>query len=520
MRLRFPLYGKVLCWFLVNLTLVAVLAGGFVRMQFRLGLDWLLAGQARQRLEAMGEVIASELRNKPKPAVWDRVLARYQAAHGASFTIFRNDGLQAAGEPVQPPAELLEKLRDRRGPPPQAQMQQPRRDVLPPDRDRRSPRGARPPDDNQPPPELRPPRDDRPPDEKRDGGPPPARTTFMLRTEDPVRYWVGLHIGLTHQGPPDARPVTLLIMSDRITGNGLFFDPLPWLGLGAAALGLSALVWLPIVGGITRAIRRVNTAARSIAEGRFEVRVPELRRDELGELGGSVNAMAAQLGDLVERQRRLTADVAHELCSPIARMQRALGIVEQRGVPEQASYLEKLDRELQQMARLVEEILSFTKAGSLPTLTAPEDFSLAELVAEVVAREASEAQVEVHVPAELHLHTTREALDRALSNVLRNAVRYAAQAGPIEIHAHATMQEVEIVIRDHGPGVPADALEKIFEPFYRPEAARQRKTGGTGLGLAIVKRCLTACRGTVHAELASPSGLLVRLRLPLGAGRG
>ena len=499
MRLRFPLYGKVLFWFFVNLALVAVLAAGFARMQFRLGLDWLLAGQARQRLEAMGEVIASELRDKPKQAVWDRVLARHQAAHGTSFTLFRNDGLQAAGEPVQPPAELMEKLRDRRVPPPQG----------PPQRR-----------DNQPPPELRPPRADRPPDEKRDGGPPPARTTFMLRTENPVRYWVGLHIGLTHPGPPDARPVTLLIMSDRITGNGLFFDPLPWLGLGAAAIVLSALVWLPIVGGITRAIRRVNTAARSIAEGRFEVRVPEQRRDELGELGGSVNAMAAQLGDLVERQRRLTADVAHELCSPIARMQRALGIVEQRGVPAQASYLEKLDRELQQMARLVEEILSFTKAANLPTLAAPEDFSLGELVAEVVAREASEAQVEAHVPADLRLHTTRDALDRALSNVLRNAVRYAAHAGRIEIHAHSRPQDVEITIRDHGAGVPADALEKIFEPFYRPEAARQRKTGGTGLGLAIVKRCLAACGGTVHAEPAAPSGLLVRRRLPLSAGRG
>ena len=186
----------------------------------------------------------------------------------------------------------------------------------------------------------------------------------MLRAGTPARYWVGIHIGLTDTSPPDPRPVTLLIMSDRITGGGLFFDPLPWLALGGAALVLSALVWLPIVGGITRAIRRVNTAARSIAEGRFDVRVPEKRRDELGELGSSVNAMAAQLGDLDAHQRRLTADVAHELCSPIARMQRALGIVEQRAVPEQASYLEKLDRELQHLARLVEEVLFFSKASA------------------------------------------------------------------------------------------------------------------------------------------------------------
>jgi two-component system sensor histidine kinase CpxA len=329
-----------------------------------------------------------------------------------------------------------------------------------------------------------------------------------------VRYWVGLHIGLTHMGPPDPRPVTLLISSARITGGGLFFDPLPWLALGAGALILSALVWLPIVSGITRAIRRVNTAARSIAKGRFDVRVPETRRDELGELGGSVNAMAAQLGDLVDRQRRLTADVAHELCSPIARMQRALGIVEQRATPEQAGYIAKLDAELQHMAKLVEEVLSFTKASTVPSPAAPEDFWLADLVTEVVSREAVDAQVEVHVPQDLRLHTLRGALDRALSNLLRNAVRYAGAAGPIEIRAASNGETVEITVRDHGPGVPPESLPRIFEPFYRPEAARQRTTGGAGLGLAIVKSCIEACGGSVTAKNCDPHGLQAEITLP------
>ena len=114
MPLRIPLYGKVLFWFFVNLALVAVLGGVFVGMQFRLGLDWLLAGQARLRLEAMGQVIGDELRDQPK-TVWDEVLARFQTAHGVGFTIFRNDGLQAAGEPFQPPPAVMEKLRDQIG---------------------------------------------------------------------------------------------------------------------------------------------------------------------------------------------------------------------------------------------------------------------------------------------------------------------------------------------------------------------------------------------------------------------
>jgi two-component system sensor histidine kinase CpxA len=479
MRLRVPLYGKVLFWFFVNLALVAVLALAFVRVQFRMGMECI---------EEMSEVITADLRERPV-AKWGEVLDRYRSAHGVTFAIFRNDARQLAGPPITPPLAVEDKLRDRRGPP--------------------NPRAPRPPKGlNAASPGDTPP------------APPPARLEFFLRAGEPAKYWTGVHIGLTHDDPVDPRPVTLLIMADSITAGGLLFDPAPWLAFGVAAIVLSALVWLPIVGGITRAIRRVNTAARRIAEGRFEVRVPEQRRDELGELGGSVNAMAAQLGELVERQRRLTADVAHELCSPIARMQRALGVVEQRSTPEQAAYLGKLDSELQHMARLVEEVLSFTKAAALPNVAAPEEFSLAELVAEVVAREAAEARVEVQVPANLRLHMIREALDRALANLLRNAVRYAGHAGPIEISARTDADAVEISVRDHGPGIPADAMEKIFEPFYRPEAARQRTSGGAGLGLAIVRRCVEACGGTARAESGAPGGLIVRILLPRGRTGG
>ena len=492
MRLRFPLYGKVMFWFFVNLALVAALAYGFVRMQFRVGLEWLLSGQATQRIEAMSGLIAADLRERPSKR-WNEVMDRYRAANGVTFAIFRNDARQVAGPTLNPPAAVLDKLRDRRGPPPRN------------------------------PPPRNPPREDGPAERRNPpggspGGPPgqgpPARFMYFLRAGEPAKYWAGIHVNLVHDDPVDPRPVTVLIVADTITGGGLFFDPRPWLWLVAAALVVSALVWLPIVGGITRAIRRVNTAARGIAEGRFDVRVPEKRRDELGELGGSVNAMAAQLGELVEHQRRLTADVAHELCSPIARMQRALGVVEQRAVPEQAGYIEKLDRELQHMARLVEEVLSFTKASALPTLSAPEEFALADLASEIIARETGDAHVAVRIPAELRIRTISEAVDRALSNILRNAVRYAAQAGPIEFSAQSAGDAVEITVRDHGPGVPADALEKIFEPFYRPEAARQRTTGGAGLGLAIVKRCAEACGGNVAATNCEPHGLQVKIMLP------
>ena len=507
MRLRFPLHGKVLFWFFVNVTLVAALAYGFARLQFRMGMEWLLSGQTTQRIEAMSGLISADLRERPVKR-WDEVLERYRAANGVTFAIFRNDARQVAGPALNPPATVLEKLRDRRGPPPRnpPPRNQPREDGP---RERRNPPGGPPGPIGGPP--------GNPPAGAQGAGP-PARFMYFLRGGEPAKYWAGIHVNLVHDDPADPRPVTVVIVADTITGGGLFFDPGPWLWFVAAALGVSALVWLPIVGGITRAIRRVNTAARTIAEGRFDVRVPERRRDELGELGASVNTMAAQLGEYVGHQRRLTADVAHELCSPIARMQRALGIVEQRAAPEQAGYIEKLDRELQHMARLVEEVLSFSKAATLPERVEPEEFALGELVADAVSREAADARVEIQVPAELRLRTIREALDRALSNVLRNAVRYAAHAGPIEIRSEGTGEAIGITVRDHGPGLPPDALEKIFEPFYRPEAARQRTTGGAGLGLAIVKRCIEACGGSVAATNCTPAGLQVKITLPQNRG--
>jgi two-component system sensor histidine kinase CpxA len=108
----------------------------------------------------------------------------------------------------------------------------------------------------------------------------------------------------------------------------------------------------------------------------------------------------------------------------------------------------------------------------------------------------------------------KELLDLALSNVVRNAVRYAGQSGPIEITAREEGDRVEIQVRDHGPGVRPESLAKIFEPFYRPEAARDRRTGGAGLGLAIVKRSAELWGGAAKAELPPDGGLRVVLSLP------
>lgn len=475
-RLRLPLYVKILLWFGVNLLLLALLVFGFLSMQFRMSLDWMLSGEAGERVAAIGDSITDELSQLPEQE-WPAALLRHGAAYDVTFALFSSSGAQIMGAHVQVPAEVLPKLIDKRGP-------------------------------NDRPPPRRPPH---PTGKKRPSDAPP-KPRFMLRAGDPAHYWAGIHLDLTQQS--DNRPLTLLMMSSTITGGGLFFDLWPWLGLAAAALLLSALVWMPFVRGITGFIGRLNHAAGRIAQGNFGERVSRSRNDELGELSSSVNTMAAQLGEYVAEQRRITADVAHELCSPIARMQMALGVVEQRSTPEQAGYLKKLDAELQHMARLVEEVLAFSKAETLPERETAEDIDLHDLIVAIIAREAPEAHAQLEVPKELQVHSLRDALDRAIGNILRNAARYAADSGPILIHADQQDGSTIIRIADQGPGVPPEALPRLFEPFYRPEAARRRSTGGSGLGLAITKRCIEACRGTVTAKLREPTGLEIVISIP------
>jgi two-component system, OmpR family, sensor histidine kinase CpxA len=464
-RLKLPLYSKILAWFALNLVLLVLLLFFFLKAQFGLGLDWMLSGEMGSRIAEIGDSVSYDFSRLPE-AEWNAKLQEMSGLHGVVFGLFSGDGAQMHGDSLRVPAEVQPRLIDKR------------------------------------PPSERPPR----PQAKRPADAPP-KPRFMMRAGSPAYYWAGVHVDLV--STQTGRPLSLLMRSGTVTGGGLFFDAWPWLVLAAVGLLLSALLWMPFVHSITGFIQKLNQAAASIARGKFEDRIFAQRHDELGDLSTSINTMAAQLGNYVTQQRRITADVAHELCSPIARMQMAIGVLEQRGTPEQASYIKRLDAELQHMARLVEEVLTFSKAETLPEREAAETFSLKELIAEIIAREATEVPIQLQI-ADVQLHTLRAALDRALGNIIRNAVRYASD---IEVHAHTEASAVIIRILDRGPGVPDEALSRLFEPFYRPDASRGRNAGGSGLGLAITKRCLEACGGSIQAQKRDGGGLIFECRL-------
>ena len=198
-----------------------------------------------------------------------------------------------------------------------------------------------------------------------------------------------------------------------------------------------------------------------------------------------INRLASRLQGFVKNQKRFLSDIAHELCAPIARIPFALGILEQKTEEAQRSHVAVLYEEIQEMSGLVNELLSFSRAGlhaeSVP-LTAVD---VAALVQRTVARDTPPGgSISVVVAPGIAVLANEPLLQRAISNLLRNAIRYTGDHGPITITAARQGHETSITVADCGPGLPESELEEVFAPFYRPESARTRETGGAGWPLS------------------------------------
>ncbi len=308
--------------------------------------------------------------------------------------------------------------------------------------------------------------------------------------------------------------MTAVLRSESIQMGGLVVDFKTWAWVAAGALALSALFWVPFALSLTRSVAHMTAATSQIAQGNFDARAPAHRRDELGDLALAINQMAERLAGFVGGQKRFLGDIAHELCSPLARIQMIVGILEERTDSARPELVQDLREEVQQMSHLVNELLSFSKASLGHQDAKLVTVNLAECVGKAVAREAEAGITIENKVSDTFVAGGSDLLVRAISNVLRNAVRYAGTSGPIVINAIEIGDRTELRIRDHGPGVPESELGKLFDPFYRVDTSRTRETGGVGLGLAIVKTCIEACRGTVSCRNANP-GLEVTFTLQL-----
>ncbi len=506
---RFPLTAKIFIWFSANLLLLMLAAWLGLRFATRSGFDSFLAGHVGGRVESTARAILGELESKPL-GEWNGVLARYGEAHGVKFVLLGEELQTLAGEEV----DLPENLRTQLPRPPRGS------DGLGPDR-RGLTRGNGPGGTKGPPVqsdgiEVTAPgasgwgRQEPP-------GSAPIHRRFLVQSENPRTYWVGL-MGALRPGTGGTGHLrcTLLARSSTFSAGGFFFDYRPWVLACAGVAGFSALLWLPLVRGITHSIAQLTRATRQIADGQFDVRVDDQRTDELGQLGASINRMSSRLEGFVSGQRRSLGDIAHELCSPLARLQMSVGILEQNATPEQKAHIEDLREEVQHMSDLVNELLSISKASLKPGNVKRERVNVRTVAEHASEREAAnKGEVLIEVPTDLTCFARPELLQRALSNLVRNALRYAGEFGPITITARREGDACVILVTDIGPGVPPEHLDRIFDAFYRTDPDRARTTGGAGLGLAIVKTCIEACGGTATAKNRQTQGLEVRLTLPL-----
>ncbi len=276
---------------------------------------------------------------------------------------------------------------------------------------------------------------------------------------------------------------------------------------------------------LTAPLRRLRAAAQQLARGDLKVRAGARvgnRRDEIGELGKDFDFMAERVESLMSAQRRLLRDMSHELRSPLARLNIAMGLVGKHTDPETRAALDRIEREAERLDELVGGILTLSHMESAEAVER-DTVDLSVLVQEIAADAAFEANSrhrDVRVVALEACTVTGSTvlLRSAIENIVRNAVHYTAEGTEVEISLRCAAEGAGAVslisVRDRGPGVPVEALSEVFRPFYRVADARDRETGGTGLGLAIADRAVRMHGGTVKAANATKGGLVVEVRLP------
>ncbi len=502
------LFAKILLWFWISLLVLAGFFMVMISLQFQLPLMPQFAFASSGKLQLIERQIAIELSDSPRYS-WDNILKEFGNLHGVSFVLTSVEGQRMAGFPQQLPEEirfLLTKQFHLQPPPATNNDLPPEDEFAPPP----PPPGAMFPKTSG---SIRPPR--------RAGGENAPEANRALKggflfeyTQKPSLYWFGLRtlIWIDRGHPIHA---ILLASSDSMTGNGLFFDLHPWLPLLLLCLLLAILMWLPFARRLTRRISRMMTAAETIGKGHFDVEVKEKGSDELARLAQAINVMAQKLNGYVHGQKRFLGDIAHELGSPVARIQLGLGILENRTSGEDRQRVSDVLEEVDELSALVNELLEFTRADLKRKQLELVKVSLSEVVQRAMAREATgKTVIRCDVEEELSVLGNMDLLVRAVSNLLRNAIRYAGEESPIHIVAKRQHDRILLRVRDHGPGVAEKEVPHLFEPFYRVESSRSRETGGTGLGLAIVATCMDACRGEVEAANHPEGGLEVTLEFP------
>lgn len=309
----------------------------------------------------------------------------------------------------------------------------------------------------------------------------------------------------------------LIRLPQRMRPGG-FLKPAQLLLQIALPFVVLALVCLMLYRHLVTPIQKLEKATRQFNEGNYDARVSQslgARNDELASLARTFDTMAEHTGGLIVTQRQLIADLSHELRTPITRIEMALSSTSEKNCQEN---IERIQREVAQMREMTEDALTLAWMDTEKPQIEGESLDLVDLLDSIIddARyEYPDRRLVSALPQSAPLNSSsHRVLGQSIENIIRNALRYTPTDGTVCVELSIQTNKYALDISDQGPGVPDDALEKIFQPFYRVEKSRGTESGGFGLGLALAKRQIEAVSGQIKAENLPDGGLKMSLELP------
>ena len=271
---------------------------------------------------------------------------------------------------------------------------------------------------------------------------------------------------------------------------------------------------------LTRPIRELTEATHAVSQGDLSQQVPVRSNDELGELAQAFNKMSNELSRSINARKQMTADIAHELRTPLSLILGHAEAVHDGVLPPTRENFEIIREEANRLEHLVNDlrILSLADAGELTI--APQTIEPERLLQEVaslyqVQTQRKDIALKLDMVSPLsNIEVDPGRMTQVLTNIVDNALRHAPEGGEIILSARELNDQVQLAVHDSGPGLRAEDLDRIFNRFYRTDASRQREDGGSGLGLAIAKSIVQAHGGQVSAESEAGKGLKVIIHLP------
>ena len=289
--------------------------------------------------------------------------------------------------------------------------------------------------------------------------------------------------------------------------------PLSALGIALVVLTLFSLL---VTLSITRPLSRLRGAVHDLGQTTYQqnslARLAN-RRDEFGVLANDFNRMGARLQSLIASQRQLLRDVSHELRSPLARLRIALALAERAEPEQQQAYWPRLTRECDRLEALISEILVLARVDAESASAEPVDINaMLAAVRKDAQLGAPEQEIQLRDAPGLSLQGWPTLIERALDNLLRNAVRFNPPGQPIEMTAQRNGERILLTVRDHGPGVAEAHLAQLGEPFYR---APGQTSAGHGLGLAIARKAAERHGGSLVLGNHAQGGFVATLELPV-----